>query len=345
MTRRLALLLAVLLLSASVAAAAPTRERTPAALAVEQMLLQVQPLADAAAAAAWQTGVHELEEGAAPNPVLAEALLAQAMRDYLLVFPAVDIAVTLTKEQASQAAAQLLAAPGPYDFPNPLVASPDPAAGTLRFDLSDAADFVGAYIYDAEVSEDGLMLFADLYRVNGIRAQAQDAPEDGLAWLGSVTMGFAAAADAPAGFKLKSLSVGALYAQAGFVDYATDERYELRAPDFFIPRQADAEGMPIDLVSGDGLAALAVRFVPGSLEALERAWRAEQATAAVTLDADGRLRLAAPGLYRVAAHDPIGGEDGCLVLEMAYPEEKEQEFSLYWVFLNNSFVVYSDAVG
>jgi len=39
MTRRLALLLAVLLLSASVAAAAPTRERTPAALAVEQMLL------------------------------------------------------------------------------------------------------------------------------------------------------------------------------------------------------------------------------------------------------------------------------------------------------------------
>jgi hypothetical protein len=48
---------------------------------------------------------------------------------------------------------------------------------------------------------------------------------------------------------------------------------------------------------------------------------------------------------RLAYFDPQNGMDTCLVLEMRFPPEKEQEFSLWQTFLENSFVVYSHSVG
>jgi hypothetical protein len=55
--------------------------------------------------------------------------------------------------------------------------------------------------------------------------------------------------------------------------------------------------------------------------------------------------MRAPGLFRVAVENMVGDTAECLVLELRYPENRELEYSLYIVFIDNSFIVYSNAVG
>ena len=346
MKRRLLPLLLSLLLLCFAASAAPARSLSAAALESGDLIREIQALADAVASAAWASGTGLLTEGAAPPQLLLESLLVNALRDGLLPFGAADGAVTLSPEEAREAAASLFSVSEIPDMGSPIHQAVTPADGKLRFDLTGEGDFTGAHVYDLALDEDGLTVYADVYRLSGIVASAAEAPEGSLAWLGHITMRLKAGSAAPSGFALSAFSLSAPYEARETVFFKVKDRLELRYPDVFSVPAQDS-GAILSLSSPDGSALLSLRAVSGTLETLRQAWAGESLPEGTVVETgeNGRLTLRGPGVLRVAVSDPGEGGDGCLLLMMDYPPQRETEFSLYRVFIENSFVVYSNSVG
>ena len=154
-------------------------------------------------------------------------------------------------------------------------------------------------------------------------------------------------AGAALGFGLASFSVPERYTPSRLVQFVQKDRFEVQYPDFLV-RDLHLENTWLSLASEDGSVTLTVRDVPGTLEGLKQEWLASgqgDGGSRVAFIENNRLKMASPGVLRLAYFDPLDGADNCLVLEWVFPAEKEHEFSLYEVFLDNSFVVYSHSVG
>lgn len=347
MKRFFAVFLAVCLAIVLPAAAAPTRVLTEQAQQYSDLIHQVQPLVDATAAAAIKQQVFLFREGTLPEPALVEGLLYQSLYNHLLVYEAQEGVVTLSPREASSAVRQLFF---PQDLPD-ITAPSYPGVtlegGLLRFDLARQDDFIGAHIYDIAVSEEELIIKADIYRLNGIVATAEEAPEENLVWLGHIGLRLRPLAGAALGFGLASFSVPERYTPSRLVQFVQKDRFEVQYPDFLV-RDLHLENTWLSLASEDGSVTLTVRDVPGTLEGLKQEWLASgqgDGGSRVAFIENNRLKMASPGVLRLAYFDPLDGADNCLVLEWVFPAEKEHEFSLYEVFLDNSFVVYSHSVG
>lgn len=339
-------LVLMLLLSLS-AQAAPTRSLTPAALEHAELIAQIQPLADAVAAVAMRQGIDHFQDGTPPDSSLMEGLLYQALSSHLVVAEASDTVVRLSCQEALAVARRLFFIHDLPEFENPVYPGVSLEEGMLRFDTARQDDFIGAYIHDIAITEEEMILKADIFRLNGIVAGAVDAPEESLTWLGYLDLQLRPQADALLDFSLSGFTVIERYTPTGFALYIQKNRFEVQYPDF-LSRELEQEDSFLSLSSEDGTVTLEVRDVPGTLETLETDWlqqnNANEHLYSASLQ-NNRLLLFAPGIIRLAYFDPQNGMDTCLVLEMRFPPEKEQEFSLWKTFLENSFVVYSHSVG
>ena len=335
------------LVMTAAAHAAPTRNLSTKALDHQELIAQVQPLADAVAAAAINQGILDYQNGSAPEAAFAEGLLYQALRSHLQVVEANEGVLTLSREEAMAIMDSLF-----YHEDLPVILSPA-APGvslegdSLRFDISRADDFVGTHIYDIAVNEEELLVHADIYRLNGIVASALEAPEGSLVWLGHTVLRMKPEADSAVGFALAGFSVTERYQQSSMVQFVQKDLFELQYPDFFSEDLKTPDAF-LSVGSPDHSAKLTVKAVPGKLESLLEIWRNEEQPPGATDSSwveNMRAIYTAPGLLRLAYYDPQNGQDLCLVAEMTYPPEKEFEFSLYQTFLDNSFVVYSHSSG
>lgn len=344
MKKRLFLFIVMMTLFTASASAAPARELSFAAQQSADLIREIQPLADAVAAAAWDSGILRLSEDEAPEGALLERLLLQALRNGLLSYADDDGAVALSPEEAAGAARRLFTAPDPAGIGLPANGSITLRDGMLRFSLSGQDDYVGAHIHDLSLFEEGLLISADIYILSGIRAAVFDAPEDSLRWLSHIEMKLKPRSDSPSGFALSSFSVSPAYQAKGFVLHEEKDLYELRYPDTFVS-SGKASGAMLDLASADGTAQMTLTGVPGTLESIRNEWLGEDRTdeAAVQMREDGRLELKGHDEMRIAvSQDGVGN---CLVLVMTYPKDRALEYSLYWSFIVNSFIVYSNSVG
>ncbi len=344
MKRRLFLFLLISIVLCAAASAAPARELSYAAKQSADLIREIQPFADAVAAAAWDFGVQRLREDEAPEPVLLENMLLQAMRKGVLSYANADGAVALRPEETADAAGRLFTAPGLPGISLPVNESITFEGGLLRFSLSDQEDYVGAHIYDLELNEEALLISADTYVLSGIRATADEAPEDSLRWLGHIEMKLKPRSDSPSGFALSAFIASPGYQAKRFILHEEKDHFELRYPDIFIS-PGKVSGALLDLVSADNTAKMSLKSVPGTLESLRNEWLQEDLPDGTTIQMgeDGRLELLGHDEMRVAVSQD--GVENCLVLVMTYPMDREFEYGLYWSFIENSFIVYSNSVG
>lgn len=344
--KKTTLLLSVLIFAfVSLAAfAAPARDLTDAAMENEELIIQIQPLADAVAYAAFTQNIPALAPDAAPDAALVETLLYRAYYEHLLVASADETGIAIPLEDALKAADRLFSS---QSLPA-LMGNTLPAL-TLKddqivMDISRQADFIGTHIYDVELNEEKLLIKTDVYRLSGIVASAFEAPEDSLVWLGAMVLELKPEADSAVGFTLSGFEIRERYQPSSLLQFTKKDRFELQYPDLFSKAIQDQVSF-LNLETEDGSASLKVMEVPGTLEDLLTAWQNEAGENAQIRVVNDRAVLTAPGLVRFAYSDPQDGQDACLVMEMNYPQEREMEFTLYRTFLNNSFVVYSHSMG
>ena len=349
MKKTLPILVLILTLLVSAASAAPTRRREELFGLNEAELMALQPLLYAAAGAAFGNDIPRMSGQAAPEPSLVMAVMGRALQAGLFPVETSDQTLALSDAQVQDMAGKLFDRATALDF------TPAQGAGFTRtpegfvFDLSAPGDHVGVYAYLAAPGEDGLLnVKGDVYRLSGIQGMAEEAPEDSIQWLGHMGMMLRKAEGAPAGYILVSYAVNEHYQARGFSQFFDEENgYELSYPDIFpVHEEPLAKGQPLELSSADGQAKLSVTFVPGNLEALEAAWKAETGHPADTnvwVNEYGQLTMQGPREMRLAMPDEASGQ--CAVLTLIKPEDKPYEYSLYWEFLENSFVVYAHAAG
>ncbi|NLM86484.1 MAG: hypothetical protein GX171_07315 [Clostridiales bacterium] len=343
---KLAILMALFLMVAISASAAPTRDLTEQALLHQDIAARVQPLVDAVAAVAIDLNLTVFRNETQPEPALVQGLLYQSLYNRLQVVETIDGKAFLRFEDANALAGQLFLAETPALDPQTVTPGVLAMADGLQFDLELSRDFIGAAIYDVQLSEDELVVKADIYTLEGIVASAEEAPEDALTWLGHLGVRLVPDTISPVGFSLASFSVPERYQPAAMVQFVQENLFELQYPDIFSV-QTDLENTYLSLSTQDGSATLTVRSVPGTLESLKAVWlKDHEGKEPVTaLEEDMRLLLTKDGVVRLAYYNPLEGEDSCLVLEMTYPTLKVHEYELYQTFLDNSFVVYSHSVG
>jgi len=348
MMKKLALLLVLSLLLTLTASAAPTRESSAAALENQALVIQVQPLADAVAAAAYRLERTVYRDGTAPDAALVQAVLLQALRAHLLVAPANEGMIDLGMDEVRAYAAGLFEYPELPDLSQPAYPGVSAADNGLRFDTAAAEDYIGAHIYDIVLDEEELLLSADIYRLNGITASAVDAPEEALTWLGHIGLRLRPSPEAAVGFALASFSVPERYREAHLAHYMVDKRFELLYPDF-LSETVPEEGALLSLADPEGETALKVFEAAGTLEELLQGWYgggpARENGPAGYIDNGRAIYWDNNGLFRLAYADENAGEGVCLVLELRYPPLRVHEFELWQTFLDNSFVVYSHSVG
>ncbi len=344
MKRRLFPFILMMTLLTASASAAPARELSFAAQQSADLICEIQPLADAVAAAAWDSGTLRITEDEAPESALLEGLLLQALRKGVLSYADDDGTVALSPEEAAGAARRLFTAPDLPGIGLPANGSITLRDGQLRFPLSGQDDYVGAHVHDLRLNEEGLLISADIYVLLGIRAAVIEAPEDSLRWLSHIEMKLKPRSDSPSGFALSSFSVSPGYQTRSFVLHKEKDLYELRYPDIFV-FSGKTSGALLDLASADGTAEMTLTSVPGTLESIRNEWLVEDRTdeASVQLREDGRLELKGQDEMRIAVSRD--GEENCLVLVMTHPLNRGSEYSLYWSFMVNSFIVYSNSVG
>ncbi len=346
MRRRLILFLLLSVMLYASASAAPARDLSYAAQQSADLIREVQPLADTVAAAALDAGIQQLFEDEAPAPSLLESALLHALQKGVLSFKETDGVVALRPEEAMEAAGRLFTAGGLSGIGLPSHQAVSAEGGLLRFQLPRGDEYTGAHIYDLSLNEEGLMISADIYSLSGIQASSAEAPEDSLRWLGHIEMNLKPRGEAPSGFALSGFVLSPEYQANGYVRHVDGERFELRFPDIFIvPVDDPAEALW--LKNADGTAEMSLRSVPGTPEQLREEWLREGLPDGTTVQTgeDGRLMLRGQGALRIAVGESPDGMESCLVLEMTYPVEREKEFSLYWLFMVNSFIVYSNSVG
>ncbi len=349
MKKSLLIFVAILCLITAMVSAAPSRERSEPFGLEEAELMAVQPLVNAAAYAAFQKGITHFAPEAAPEQALVEGVLMRAVEERLFPVELQGQALSLTDAQVQDMVAKL------FTWQNvPAIAAPvGPGLvkneGGLQLDLSQQPDFVGVHVYEAGHDETGaLIVKGDVYRLSGIEGMAEDVPEESILWLGHITLNLARSETAPAGYTLSSFIINEQYQAKGFHQlYDEENGYELSYPDIFPLRESPLQkGEALELTSADGQARLSVSFVPGSLETLETAWKAEAGQpegSRVWMTEYGKLAFQGPREMRLALPDEASGQ--CVVLTLTRPEDRPYEFGLYWEFLENSFVVYAHAAG
>ena len=341
----LALILCLLLNTAALAA--PTRQLGQITQESEELIAQVQPLSNAVASAAIRQRLRLFRNGTAPEAALVLGFLQEALASHLVVKESVEGVVTLSDQDVQAAARQFFHNKELPDLKNTQVPGVQAAEGMLQFDLAKEQDFIGTHIYHVALTEEELLLMADIYTTGSIRASAVDAPEESLTWLGHIGMRLKPEADAPLGFTLASFAVPELYEPASWQPFKEDKRFELLYPDFLKLAQPQ-NGVLFDAQNADASTQLWVREEEGSLESLQAAWREEsnndQSGSSSWIEG-GMLISYGQGRFRLAYADHQEGQAICLVLELRFPSEKEHEYGLIQAFLLNSFVVYSHSQG
>jgi hypothetical protein len=344
MKRSLLIAVLVFCLIMPSALAAPTRQRSQGFALRDAELLALQPLLNTIAFAAFQKDIMAYGGDAAPGQELLEGALLRALEERLFPVDPVDRAVTLTDQQVREMAGRLFAWQDIPGIETPLCPCISRVSGGLQFDLSGQPDFIGVYAYDATMSAEGIVFIAgDVYRLSGIEGMAEDAPEDSIRWLGHIEITLNPDQSAQAGYTLYSYQVSETYQSAGLrLLFDEENGFELAYPDIF-PEQNTPhhKGQALVLESNDGQARLDVTFIRGTLEELETAWMAEGGQTA--MNEFGQLAYQTPGELRLAT--PEEPSEHCVVLTLAYPEDRPHEYGLYWEFLTNSFVVYAFAAG
>jgi hypothetical protein len=338
MKRSVGVLIMCLVLFAIGAQAAPARQLTQEALSHQDVITRVQPLCDLTASVATGQNIEAFTEDTAPGEALLTGMLTSALQSGLTAFKADGNTAKLTLQEAEKVLDSLFFSDTFSAISNDEI---------LRLDLTKNPDPVGAFIYDIAVSPEELIVFADIYRLSGIRASVAEAPEDSLVWLGNIRIRLVPELGCAAGYSLAGFSVRETYGARGFVLFEQKGLFEVRYPDVLEPA-ADGQGGLLRLMHIDGNASLLVSAVPGSPEDISSAWLQETPGLALTrcqITPECRVSMRAPGLFRVAVENMVGDTAECLVLELRYPENRELEYSLYIVFIDNSFIVYSNAVG
>ena len=342
MRKTVILLLLLALLFSLPVQAAPTRELKPAALEQEDLLGQVQALADIVASVAFRRGLDAYLPDSQPQPELIQGLLYQAFASHLLVEEANEGILHLSQEQAAQNLGSLLA----YNGLLTITASVQPGLsvqedGSLRLDITQKEDFIGAHVYDLSLTEEALQLHCDVYSLSGIVASAVEAPDETLTWLGHISITLKPNAEAAQGFVLAGFEVEEHYQPTGSLSFVQKDRFEVMYPDCLTQVQA-VEGAFFSRMSEDGSVAMQVTEQAIFLPSLVDIWQGEDAQLEVT---DAYAVYKAPGVFRLAYSDSLAEQDRCLVLELRFPVERTREFELYWTFIFNSFVVYSHSFG
>lgn len=213
----------------------------------------------------------------------------------------------------------------------------------LPLDLSQ--DGLGMHIYELDMGAAAPILKADLYQVEGMQLSPEEAPEDGVRWLAHCEVVLQQDQAAPGGYKALDMRLSPPYQAKGFVSLQLEEAgLELLLPDcFHLPEQA---ALPLQLTSDDGKAQLTVSLRP---------------VAGVTmLTEQQRLLASHPDILfapeadygpDIEGHAPgysvlvVLGADQAYSLELSYPQELAHEYSLYFQFMRNGFVVSEIAVG
>jgi hypothetical protein len=349
MKKTLLILALILTLVASTASAAPTRRRSEPFGLEEAELMAVQPLVNAAAHAAYQKGIVRLSQGSAPEQALVEGVLMRALEERMFPVEIENDTLTLTSAQVRDMAASLFTWPELPALTAPTTPGLAPVEGGLQVGLSQQPDYVGLHVYVAEHDDAGaLIIKGDVYRLNGIQGLAEDVPEESIQWLGHMELNLTRAETAPAGYTLSGFAVNEQYQLQGFRQLFDDENgYELTCPDIFPAREEPLKkGEALEMISADGQARLTVTFVPGGLEELKTAWKAETGRpkgSDVWVTEYGALTMQGPLEMRLAMPDEGAGQ--CVVMTLLKPDDRPCEFGLYWEFLENSFVVYAHAAG
>lgn len=268
--------------------------------------------------------------------MLCLALALIMMQGLALAAPSRDIAfIDMDEEELERLRDHL----GPAAIEAFRAAHPDAA-------LDPEQDGLGLHIY-ALREQDGLIsLEGDLYQVAGMQVSPTDAPEDSVRWLCHYSAQLRRDQAAPGGAMLLDQQLSAPYAAKGFYAFSNEAAgFELLLPDS-LTAPTDAQADPLVFASADGRARLTLSLLPLDGSSAEN----EQQ----------RLAAAHPGLSFLQA-EPYGpGLEGLMLgyrviqvygealvysLELSYPPELEAEYSLYFQFIRNSFVVSEVAVG
>lgn len=331
MKRLIALFMSLLIvLSALPALAAPTRDRESLSLK-DSELQALKPLLDSMVLAAAELNERSLNPGTAPQSRFAERALVYALN--LGLFPAEGNADSISKEEALKDFALLFeSAP----------ALSDTFSGGLPFREPDVNPAYGVYAYRCEEKDGVLSLYGDVYRLEGIQAEPQDAPEESLHWEANIRFELKREAASKAGFLVSGFAMSEPYTLTSWQNYLDQENgYELSVPDFLaLPASPLKAGEALNLENQNLGVSLSVERVNQSLEALSAQWASGMAS---NTTANGQLEWDGEGIYKLAVQD---GETGsCFLLSLSYPANRAVEFHLYICYLRNSFVVYSNSVG
>ncbi len=342
MKRGIALLLVLaLMLALPAAQAAPARTLGAMDLDAAQ-LQQLQPMLDGLAQAAWQQGVLSWQPGEAPPQKLQEGvLLAEARRTH----PG-ENGVLLDQQQAHSLYGSFFALEGYQPLAQPGDARIQVTENGYQLTLDQGADAVGAYVYEVRRTlDDSLHLRADIYQMHDIQGSVEEAPEDSLTWLCGMDATLRQQEGQPDHWVATGLQLTPAYAAQNLRPYLGDG-FALAVPDFFAEDSA-AQPNGVRFVAQGVEATLTVERLTADVEseqALMQQLAQQNAAFAFSRqfdDLSGAILARAPGDLAFAL---LAGDDAW-VLRLRFPEEREREYSLYFEFLCNSFLVDEVTVG
>jgi hypothetical protein len=207
-------------------------------------------------------------------------------------------------------------------------------------------DIVGVYIYEVRRTPDqSLLLQADVYRMHGIRSSVEEAPEDSLTWLCGMETTLRQQEGQPDRWVPYSLRLSSPYAAQHLRPYRGEE-FELAVPDFFVEEGPAAPG-GVRFVAPGSVATLTVQrqTAEGQTEQAVMQQLAQQNPVYVFSrqfdEQTGAVLAHAPGDLAFAL---VAGEEAW-ILQLRFPVEREREYSLYFEFLCNSFLIDEVTVG
>lgn len=338
--RWICLTLALVMICASSALAAPVRDKQKMEVTVDS---RFEELVSLYAGAAILRDVPSLKAGETPSQALVEGALLVGLESGVL--PRSSGSSGSTDSLPLQTLKQFYSAMFVTGGYTPITAPTCPCItlggnDSLTFDYSSLSEdtMAGAYIYATQRTADGVLVTADVYTAPRFFGRgAEDIPEDSLTWETTMTLTFVKDDASLLGYRLAAYETTPGYLDGALSEWQTVTAaagYTTSIPSVY---QKTGEG---SYRTADGSATLTIEVDDAvrseKLDYYLSRFRAAHAGATLTVEADlGYFTGVTDTSYTLC----IAQENGAraYTVTLTYPKERAAEFSYYAEIIRNSF--------
>ncbi len=298
----------------------------------------VNTLLDVIATAAMLKDVRSLSEGETPSEGLAEAVFA------VYSFAETDGSEVRWSEEDLREIYRAFFAAGPYTLPEKgdctCVSIED---GVMTLDLSELYEtpLAGVWITENRLLENGqLYIKGDVFTAWGyFLTSAWDVPNEDLTWYCTMEACLEAPEDSLYGWRVVSYSLGEIWLD-GSVSLWPEFVEETAGYSLLVPAVLGVSGEDParrEWQTGDGQVTMTVEVLPGMDEAAGDQYFEGEPFLIKQSPWDGLATWAVEGPER--ARLLIAGTDlkSAYLVTLTYPEERQDEMTLYLEFMRNSF--------